>query len=74
MVTLCSKPGCPPCKATKRELDKLGLEYQQVDVTADPSAAEVVKALGYNSAPVVVVNADLHWTGFRPTQLALLGE
>ena len=73
MVHLYTQPGCPPCTATKRALDKVGIEYEQHDVTKDPSAAETVKALGYNSTPVVVVD-DRHWCGFRPTEIERLAE
>ncbi len=69
MLQLYTKPKCPPCSATKRTLDKLEIEYQQFDVTADPSAAEAVRALGYISTPVVVVDEKNHWTGFRPDRL-----
>lgn len=74
MTSVYVKPGCPPCAATKRHLDKNGIEYQVFDVTVDAVAAETVRALGYSSAPVVVVNGDWHWTGFRPTELAKLSD
>lgn len=74
MISLFVKPNCPPCKATKRELDKRGIDYQTFDVTEDPAAVERVKSLGYSSAPVVLVNENWHWTGYRPTELAKLSD
>ncbi|WPH57665.2 hypothetical protein [Mycobacterium phage WXIN] len=41
-------------------------------MTEDPAAVEVVKALGYNSMPVVVVSDTWHWTGYRPTEIEKL--
>ena len=75
MITVYSKPGCQPCKATKRWLDKRGIAYSEVDVTTSPADLESVKALGYEGVPVVIVSngdaeTDLHWGGFHPDNLA----
>jgi len=74
-ITVYTKPGCQPCKATKRWLDKRGIEYQSVDVTTSPADLEAIKALGYQGVPVVVVagrtpELDLHWQDFHPDNLA----
>ena len=74
MIQLFTKPGCPPCKGTQKALDKAGVLYEKFDITEDPEARARVEALGYLSAPVVVVNADLHWSGFRPDRIAELGD
>lgn len=71
-MILYTQPSCQPCKATKKWLDKAGIEYDQIDLSVDPAAADAVKALGYTSAPVVVVSDDWHWSGFRPTELSKL--
>lgn len=71
MITLYVKPGCPQCTATARTLDSTGLEYRSVDLSSDPQALDLVKAMGYMQAPVVVTDAD-HWSGFRPDKLATL--
>lgn len=65
--------GCQPCKATKWWLDKKGIEYEAVQVTADNK-----DELGILSVPVVKImesNASGGrlldtWTGFRPDRLA----
>ena len=46
-------------------LDKLGLDYDVVDLSTDADALDPVKALGYQQAPVVMVDEE-HWSGFRP--------
>lgn len=74
MIQLFTKPGCPPCKGTQKALDKAGVPYEKFDITEDPEARARVEALGYLSAPVVVVNADTHWSGFRPDRIAELGD
>lgn len=72
-VTLYSKPQCPQCTATKKWLNKSGTSYIELDITADTDARDYVMALGYLSAPVVVVGAE-HWSGFRPDRLDKLGS
>ena len=74
-VTVYTKPDCPQCSMTKKQLDKLGIDHDTVDVTTDPDAHAYVTGLGYASAPVVVVNnGEAHWSGFRPDHLRGLIE
>ena len=72
MITVYTKPACVQCNATYRALDNRGLEYNVVDLSVDPDALDVVKAMGYMQAPVVVTDDD-HWSGFRPDKIAALG-
>ena len=67
-ITVYSKPACVQCNATYRALDKRGLEYEVVDITADPAALAHVKQLGYLQAPVVIADSA-HWSGFRPDKI-----
>ena len=57
-ITVYSKPNCVQCSATYRALDRAGLSYSTVDISADAEAL----------APVVMVGAD-HWSGFRPDKI-----
>lgn len=69
-VTVYTQPSCIQCTMTKRQLDKLGIEHNTIDVSADPDAHAYVRGLGYTAAPVVVVNdGEDHWSGFRPDRL-----
>lgn len=72
-ITVYSKPACVQCDATYRALDKKGIEYAIVDISADVEALEMVRGLGYLQAPVVVAG-DEHWSGFRPDQINALAE
>lgn len=74
-VTLYSLPRCVQCGATKRWLDKAGVEYATVMLNESPDDAAAVSALGYKQAPVVIVSngdpeTDIHWGGFNPDFLA----
>lgn len=74
-VTVYAKPGCPPCDATIRTLEKMGLAYVKLDVTEDTAAYEACQLYGYLNTPVVVVSSgdsDQDWSGFRPDRLAAL--
>lgn len=67
-ITVYSKPNCVQCSATYRALDKAGLSYQTVDISADAEALAQVKSLGYAQAPVVMAGSE-HWAGFRPDKI-----
>ena len=73
MITVYTKPACVQCNATFRALDTRGIEYRTVDLSKDPNALDVVKAMGYMQAPVVVTEND-HWSGFRPDKIGTLDQ
>jgi len=72
-VTVYSRPSCQQCNATYRALAKAGLPYEVVDITEDSAARDYVMSLGHLQAPVVVADG-LHWSGFRPDQVARLAD
>ena len=61
------------CNATKKALDRAGLDYEVVDISLDPAAREYVLSLGYMQAPVVEADGD-HWSGFRPERISSLAS
>jgi glutaredoxin-like protein NrdH len=80
-ITVYTTPRCSQCTMTKKWLDdpergNMEGQYEVVDLSQDPQAYEAVKALGYSSAPVVIVNTtgdtkdETHWYGFRPDMLS----
>ena len=72
-ITVYTKHACVQCHATTKALDKYGLRYDSVDLTADDAARDRVMELGHRQAPVVVVEypnqADESWSGFRPGRI-----
>jgi glutaredoxin-like protein NrdH len=72
-VTVYTKPACVQCDATKRTLDKLGIEYDTVDITVDTEAFDKIIAMGFKAAPVVITDNDA-WAGFNPEKLNGLVE
>ncbi|WP_405177624.1 glutaredoxin-like protein NrdH [Nocardia sp. NBC_01377] len=70
-VTVYTKPACVQCNATYKALDKVGVEYEVIDISVNDEARDYVMALGYLQAPVVVAGED-HWSGFRPDRIKSL--
>ena len=70
-IIIYSKPACVQCTATYRALDRAGLDYDVIDLSADEQALADVLALGHQQAPVVVAG-DEHWSGFRPDRIKAL--
>ena len=56
-VTVYSHPSCVQCDSTKRMLKSIDVEYEEVDMSQDAIALDMVKSLGYTSAPVVISNS-----------------
>ena len=46
-VTVYSKPACVQCTATYRALDRLGVDYDIVDISEDAEALDRVRGMGY---------------------------
>lgn len=59
-VKVYSTPTCPYCKLTKDFLKEKGIAFSDIDVAADPSAAnEMVKKSGQMGVPVIEVNGSV---------------
>ena len=51
-------------------LDAKKIPYRVADITEDAAALEyITQDLGYSQAPVVVVDDEDHWSGFRPDHI-----
>jgi glutaredoxin-like protein NrdH len=70
-VVVYTLPSCVQCDSTKRMLERNNIEFETVDMSQDADALEMVKALGYSAAPVVIAGED-HWSGFRLDKIQAL--
>ena len=68
-ILVYTKPNCQPCKATKRHLKRMGLEFEELDASNSLVALEVER-MGFKSLPVIVAG-EIKFSGYRPD---LLGE
>lgn len=74
MLTVYSKPRCMQCKMTKMWLSQNKIEFENVDIEANPGAFELLKHYGYGSLPVVVIDDEFNdpnktWMGFQVDKL-----
>lgn len=67
-VTVYSKPNCPQCDLTKRDMDILGIEYKTVDITQQQDQLDRLISLGHRSAPVVETDQEI-WSGYRQDKI-----
>jgi glutaredoxin-like protein len=60
-ITMFGADWCGDCRRTKKQLDRLGVEYRYVDLMAEPDAADVAREIsGRTSIPVVVYPDATH--------------
>lgn len=68
-ITVYTKRNCPACTATKKAMDRAGLDYEAVDVSDNPTRQQALRECGFRTMPVVeVVDCEDYrsWEGFRP--------
>ncbi len=55
-IVIYSVPKCPICKRAKAYLDKKGMPYEDIDISADEEAAhEMIHRSGQMATPVIFV-------------------
>ncbi|MGP9796174.1 glutaredoxin domain-containing protein [Halomonas sp. 86] len=69
MIKIYTTPNCPQCDATKRTLEKRGIEYRQMAFT--DSVRDRFYADGHRQLPIVEAGSET-WSGFRPDLIAAL--
>ena len=77
MLTVYSKPRCMQCEMTKMWLSQNKIEFENVDIEANPGAFELLKHYGYSSLPVVAIDDEISdnsksWSGFQIDKLEAL--
>tara|TARA_R110000782_G_scaffold71624_1_gene143619 strand:- start:276 stop:587 length:312 start_codon:yes stop_codon:yes gene_type:complete len=63
-ITLWTLPSCVQCHQTKREFDKLGIQYTTRELHRNPKATKRFSDLGLLEAPIVETDTR-RWSGFR---------
>ena len=75
MVKIYSKNNCTPCLMTKKRFTALGIDFQEINIDEDSQARDyVANDLGYAQSPVVVVDDNKHWSGFRVDNINKLAK
>lgn len=78
-VIVYGQPGCQPCKATSRALEKAGVPHAYLDVTMDPEARQAALVHGWSTTPVVEVRdpegpVQAAWHGLRMENCKALAD
>ena len=68
-VVLYSKPNCMQCNFTKQFFEQNDIRFEVKDVVESEVALEEVRAMGFQSLPVVVIEGQEPFFGFRPDLL-----
>lgn len=71
-VVVYSKPNCMQCQFTKKFLEERRIPFEVKDVEENADALAEVKALGFSSLPVVAIEGEDAFSGFRPDRLEAL--
>ena len=72
-IKVWSTPNCVQCMMTKKELDRLGIAYEALDLTEHPEQLEAFKAKGLLQAPIVETDIKV-WSGFRIDKIKSLAS
>lgn len=74
-ITIYGRQGCGQCEQTKKQLDRKGLGYNEIDIDADEAARKLVADSAARLKPITILpmvvvkhegsgNAEV-WHGFR---------
>jgi glutaredoxin-like protein NrdH len=61
-----TKNDCPYCEQTKDKMNHLGVDYEVRNVSEDPDALKFVKSLKVRTMPLVYIDENTHWSGYKP--------
>ncbi|MFF0636673.1 glutaredoxin domain-containing protein [Nocardia sp. NPDC004151] len=76
-VTVYTKEGCQPSKATKIFLMKHGVSYTEINISKNELMRDRLIELGYTAVPVVewrVNGQQGSWSAFQPDEIELLAK
>jgi glutaredoxin-like protein NrdH len=75
-VTVYTQAECQPCKLTGMKMRQQNIAFDSVRIDQDEAALDLVKSMGFGSAPVIVVDlgdgATWSWSGYRPDEIEKL--
>lgn len=71
-IVIYTTPNCMQCQFTKKYLDENHIPYEIRDVSAKEEYRREVLELGFQAVPVVLIDGQEPFYGFRPEKLATL--
>jgi len=70
-IIVYTKPNCPQCELTKRDMNILGIEFKAIDVTQDQAHMDRLIGQGFRSLPVVQAEGET-WNGYNQEKIKSL--
>lgn len=67
-------PTCQMCRTTKLHMKRKGIDFEEVRLDENPDLADAVRGLGFTMAPVVLVNDEDVWDGYRSDAIDQLAQ
>jgi len=72
-ITVWTLPTCVQCEQTKKQFDKLGIQYEEQSLEDNPLVLEGFKQQGLLAAPIVTTDTKA-WSGFRLDKIQSLAR
>jgi glutaredoxin-like protein NrdH len=72
-ITVWTTPNCVQCMMTKKQFDKLGIDYEEKPLADNPTQVELFKTQGFLSAPIITTDIKT-WSGFRLDKIKSLAS
>lgn len=73
MIKVYSKPNCGNCEDTKNLFTELGVDYDVIDISKDPTALAFLKSQGFREMPVVMTEDD-KWSGLKKNKIKAVAD
>lgn len=73
-VTVYSNPNCVQCDQTKKYLTRKSIAFESKMIADSPEIQAIIDENKYQSAPVVLLENGVSWSGFRLDKLAGLHD
>lgn len=74
MILVYSKNNCVPCNHIKALFANNGVEFEERNVSNNPEFVDEVRALGYQSVPLVVKDGEVVSNGLQMDKISPLLE
>lgn len=68
MIKVFTKTNCIQCKMTKKLMEQLKIDFQELKIDDDTEALNYLKNKGIKSVPYVETKKE-NWFGFRPDKI-----
>lgn len=72
-MTIWTTKACVQCESTKKQLNKLGVRFDELALEQHSEMLEMFKEAGHLSAPIVQAG-DQTWSGFRFDKIQALAK